>query len=331
MNAAQLNGWLPIRFYWQQSRPMVDWCYLGERRLTDPFLEQTIEVCLEHPFNLLFRHQTAVEVLAGMQEVQPGLYPTGFIFHMSRCGSTLISQMLAALRQNIVIYEAGTIDSVLRASFVQPGVTEEQQVRWLRWIVSAMARRRSEEERHLFIKFDSWHTLSMSLILRAFPDVPWLFLYRDPVEVIVSHLGQPSGRMLSGMVETHLLGQDIATMSRLPLEEYCALVLARICETALRHQSESNGGGIIMHYRQLPEAVWTTLPEFFHVTYSGADVDRMRRVAGFNAKAPSAPFVEDITAKKRQATDEVRQASDRWVGSLYAQLEALCHGGQCRL
>ena len=325
MNAAQLNGWLPIRFYWQQSRPMVDWCHLGERRLTDPFLEQTIEECLHHPFNQLFRHQTGVEVLAEMHEAQPGLYPTGFIFHMSRCGSTLISQMLAALSANIVISEAGSIDSVLRANFVQPGVTDEQQVNWLRWTISAMAQRRREEERHLFIKFDSWHTLSMSLILRAFPDVPWLFLYRDPVEVIVSHLRQTSGRMLSGMGETHLLGLDIATMSRLPLEEYCALVLARICETALQHQRASKGGGMIMHYRQLPEAVWTTLPDFFHVTYSGTDVDRMRHVAGFNAKAPSAPFVEDTTSKNRQATDAVRQAADRWVGPLYAQLEALCH------
>jgi hypothetical protein len=324
MEVAQLIDWTPVRFYFgPQSQPMADWCYLGERRFTDPFFEQTIERCLRHPFNLLFRHQTPVEVLAEMYEAQPGLSPTGLIFHMSRCGSTLISQMLAALPQNIVISEAGTIDSILRANFLNPTVTDDQQLDWLRWMTSALARRRQDRERHLFIKFDSWHTLSMPLILRAFPGVPWIFVYRDPVEVIVSHLRVPSGRMLSGMTETHLLGMDITTITRMPLEEYCAMVTARICETAL--QRHRDGAGTIISYRQLPEAVCSLLPDVFHLTYREADLERMRDAAQFDAKDPSARFVDDTTAKRREATDAVRRVADKWVGSLYEQLEARRH------
>jgi hypothetical protein len=323
MEAAQLSGWMPIRLYWQQSSPLVDWCYMGTRRFTEPFFEQTIDECLRRPFNLLFRHQTPIEILAELQEVEPGLYPTGFIFHMSRCGSTLISQMLAALPQNIVISEAGTIDSALRASFLNPDVTDEQQLDWLRWIVSALARRRHEQESHLFIKFDSWHTLSMPLILRAFPGVPWIFVSRDPAEVIVSHVRHPSGRMLSGMAETHLLGLDMATISRMQLEEYCAMVLARTCETALRQQPQS--AGTIIDYCQLPEAVCSLLPDVFHLSYSESDLEIMRHTSLLNAKAPSARFADDTAAKKLETTDAVRQAADRWVGSLYEELKTLCH------
>lgn len=324
MLVAQLRGWMPIRLYWQQSRPLLDWCYMGTRRFTEPFFEQTLDECLRHPFNLLFRHQTPIEVLAELQEVEPGLHPTGFIFHMSRCGSTLVSQMLAALPQNIVISEAGTIDSVLRASFLHPNVTDEQQIAWLRWIVSALARRHDDVgANYLFIKFDSWHTLSMPLILRAFPGVPWIFVCRDPAEVIVSHLRHPSGRMLSGMAETHLLGLDMATIAGMPLEEYCALVLARICETALRHQTKS--AGTIIDYRQLPEAVCSLLPDVFRVTYSESDLELMRRTSQLNAKAPAARFADDTAAKKRETTDAVRQSVDKWVGSLYEQLNAAHH------
>ena len=40
--------------------------------------------------------------------------PSGFIFHMSRCGSTVISQMLAALAEHVVVSEAGPIDALAR-------------------------------------------------------------------------------------------------------------------------------------------------------------------------------------------------------------------------
>lgn len=317
--ALQLKGWMPIRLYWRESRPMVDWCYFGARRFTEPFFEKSIDERLRHPFNLLFRHQTPIEVLAELHEVEPGLSPTGLIFHMSRCGSTLISQMLAALPQNIVISEAGTIDTVLRANFLDPTITDEQQVAWLRWMVSALARRRTERESGLFIKFDSWHTLSMPLILRAFPGARWIFVCRDPLEIIVSHLRHASGRMVSGMAETHLLGLDMATLARMPLEEYCALVLARICATALRHLKDS--AATVIDYRQLPEAVWSLLPDVFQITYSESDLELMRRASQLNAKVPSERFVDDTEAKKRETTVAIRQAADKWIGSLYEQLK----------
>ena len=33
--------------------------------------------------------------------------------------------------------------------------------------------------------------LDLPLIYRAFPDVPWVFVYRQPVEVLASHAGAP--------------------------------------------------------------------------------------------------------------------------------------------
>jgi len=97
MNAAHLAGWVPVQVNWQREGPVVDWCYLGARRFTEPFFEQTIHDCMRQPFNLLFRHQTSIEMLAELREIKPGLEPSGFIFHMWPSGSTLISQMLAAL------------------------------------------------------------------------------------------------------------------------------------------------------------------------------------------------------------------------------------------
>src|SRR2546427_4873978 len=187
-DSALLDGWIPVRLYWREGKPMVDWCYLGRRRFADSFFEQTLGECLRQPFNLLFRHQTPIEVLGQWNELRPGLKPTGFIFHMSRCGSTLISQMLAALPGNIVISEARPIDSTLRAQFHAADITNEQKIAWFQWMISALGQQRLGKEKHFFIKFDAWNVSELPLIRRAFPAVPWIFVYRDPVEVMVSQL-----------------------------------------------------------------------------------------------------------------------------------------------
>src|SRR5260221_2794025 len=210
MKPTLLDGWIPIRLYWRENQPLIDWCYLGEMRLTEPFFAQSVEYRIQQPFNLLFRHQTTMDTLAELRAERPGLSPTGFIFHMSRCGSTLVSQMLAALPQNIVISEASCIDSVLRANYRNPQLDEQQRIMWLQGLISAFGQQRYAEQ-YFYIKFDSWHTLDLPLIRQAFPGVPWFFIYRDPVEVLVSNMRQMAGHMLGGMIEADQLGLDAAT------------------------------------------------------------------------------------------------------------------------
>jgi hypothetical protein len=313
-------GWIPIRLYWDQGRPSVDWCYLGTRRFREPFFTQTVEQCLRQPFNLAFRPQTPVEVLADRQARRPGLAPTGFLFHMSRCGSTLVSQMLAALPRNIVLSEAGPLDDVLRANVRDPRVTDEQRIAWLRGMVSALGQRRAGEDR-LFVKFDAWHTLYLPLIQAAFPGVPWVFLYRDPVEVLVSQCRQPASYLIPGVLGPLFPCLDRAAADQAGVEEYAARILASICQAALDWQ-ERTGSGLLVNYTQLPEAVWSAVAEFWGTTYSPEDRERMRQVTQFDAKTPSLYFTDDTAEKQRQATDPLRRAADTWLGPVYERLEA---------
>jgi hypothetical protein len=321
MDLTHLAGWVPIRIYWQGSRPMVDWCYLGTQRFREPFFDETIEKRLRHPFNLLFRHQTPIETLEELQEAQPGLPPSGFIFHMSRCGSTLISQMLAALPRNIVISEADPIDTVLRASFRDPGVTDDQRVAWLRGLVSVLGRPSNPEERNLFIKFDSWSVLDLPLVRRAFPSTPWIFVYRDPVEVLVSHALKRGRQMLPGSLEPALLGLEPAEIDPALLDEYCAKVLGRFCQAAVQYHEMDAAWTI--NYRELPGAALSPPAEFFGVHYTAEEIERMRAVTPYHAKQPGFTFVEDSLAKQQLATGGIRTLADQYVTPWYDRLEKM--------
>ena len=319
IDRTQFEGWIPIRLYWREGQPMVDWCHLGKQRFEESFFDQTIERCLCNPFNLLFRQQTPIGVLGQWHEARPGLEPTGFIFHMSRSGSTLISQLLAALPGNIVISEAPPIDATMRAHSTSAEVTDEQRITWLRWMISALSQQRLGEEQHFFVKFDAWHILELPLIRRAFPDVPWLFAYRDPVEVLVSQLDHRGAHMVPGVVAPRLFDIDPNTAWTIQPEEYCARVLAALCRAALQHHGS---GGLLINYKQLPEIVWTSISEFFGVNYSEAEMDTMKASTKRHSKDPSVAFQDDSAEKRRKATERLREAATKWLDPVYEKLEA---------
>jgi len=164
---------------------------MGSRRLTEPFFEQTLHRHMTHPFHQLFRRETSMEEMVAWTLAHPGAPLRGVIFHMSRCGSTLMSQQIAALECNIVASEPAPLDAILRAHQRIPTLPREIQVSWVRAMAAALGQPRCGEQA-LYIKTDCWHIHQIDLIREAFPEVPWIFLYRDPIEVMVSQQRVPA-------------------------------------------------------------------------------------------------------------------------------------------
>ena len=274
-------GWVPIAFRVRDSRPFAEWAYFGRIAFTEPFFEDTIGFVLRNPFTRAFRQERPLE-----RGKNPD--PAGFIFHMSRCGSTLVAQMLAALPQNVVISEAPLIDDAIRTG--RPD--------WLCFVISALS------TGQCFVKLDAWHIHSLPLIRAAFPRTPWVFLYRDPVEVMVSQMRCPGRPALPGALDPAILGlrtEDITGLSR---DQWCARVLAGFCESAATFRDDPNG--LFIDYRELPEAVWTRIAPHFGVSFSGDEVATMQAVARRDAKEPSLFFSEDSLKKQSEASPAVR-------------------------
>jgi hypothetical protein len=277
---------------------------------------------LRHPFNQLFRRRTPTEALAAWREASPGLEPAGFVFHMSRCGSTLLVQMLARLDSNVVLSEPGPVDTVLRARTCVPGLEEEERREWLRGIVSALGQRRSPEEVRLFIKFDCWHAREIPLVRRTFPRTPWVFLYREPVEVLASHARCPGLQMLPTMLSPNLFAMDDPSASAMLVDEYRARVLASICAEAVAAY-EGVGGGMLLNYRELPDAAWSAVSDHFGVAWTEDELLRMQQATEFDAKCPTLYFQDDSSGNAAAVSDALRRAADRWVRPAYERLESL--------
>lgn len=321
MDSQRLVGWTPTALVLDDSKPLVRWYFTEGIEFTDPFFGQTIERCLRDPFRLLFWRETAMEELTEFTTASPGLKPSGFIFHLSRCGSTLVAQMFASLGWTLVLSEPPVFDQTLRAAAQCPDLSLRDHITWLRRMLAALGQARNPDQSRLVIKLDAWAIVHWRLIKQAFPETPCIFLYRDPSEVIVSHLSRRGFHMIPGTLSTDDVGFETADSQSLSAEEYCASVLNRHCQAAL--DAAKSGVVQLVNYDSLPLSVPDRIAPHF-----GFDVTRHERalfaaVAERDAKNPFIEFVDDGLRKRQRARPEIHVAVEASVGPTYTSLETL--------
>jgi len=309
------RGWLPTGVAAAEEF-VVDWACFDGIPLTAPFFEDASRRARARPINRLMRLRTPLADLAsGMRG--PLRKPDGLIFHLSRCGSTLVAQMLAAMRDTTVISEAPALDDVVQFIQSRPAMPVEMRVALLRAMAGAFGRSPDGIDGRYFIKLDCWHTLAMPLFRAAFPDTPWIFLYRDPVEVLVSHMRIPGMQTIPGPMSEGIFG--ISDWRDLPGETYCARVLARVCDGVL----DDPAGGMLINYSELPEALETRILPHFGIAAADDDRARIAAAGQRNAKSPGETFTADGAGKRREASDAVKDVAARLLAEPYRRLEAL--------
>ena len=232
------------------------------------------------------------------------------LFHVSRCGSTLVSRMFGALPDHLVVSEAPVLDDILRGARADTRVSDADRARWLRHAVAAFVASQAEPSGRVVVKLDAWHLFALPLVRQAFPDVPLVFVHRDPLEVLVSLMGQPSLTIVRDTVTPEEIGIPRETRDALSREAHAAAVLGALYREAARHRHQVTP----LAYSALPDAVWTSLP---WGPVPVADVDRMRVAAGADAKMPGVAFVPDSDRKRAAASPAVREACAWWAEPAY--------------
>ncbi|HEX5603895.1 MAG TPA: hypothetical protein VFX63_15150 [Pyrinomonadaceae bacterium] len=322
MNADQstdLKGWLPVDAVVVEGRPGLMWMEMSGVSLTEPFFQQTVERARKENRAERF---TEFDVLLQLEKQLESVEPTGFIFHSSRCGSTLVANACRAVSGSIVLSEANAIDKLIARFItdVDNPVKESLYSVFLRGVVHALAQRRTGNERHLFIKFACCSFAQLERIKRIWPAVPWLFLYRDPVETIVSNMRDVPPWLIDN--DRRVLCSIIGDGSEMSLEELCARTIGSLFSTAYRL---ANANSMLLNYNQLSVPVIASVLNFFNVSLSSEELETIARTSEVYSKEVSGTraFVADVDAKQKLASDLIREMSERWAGEPYRLLENL--------
>ena len=293
---------------------------MADVSLAEPFFQQTVDRAKADQRRELF---TEFDVLPQLEKTLESVAPTGFVFHSSRCGSTLVSNACRAIKNSIVLSEAPAIDKLIARFITDEGPVKESLYSvFLRGVVHALAQRRNGNEQHLFIKFACTSFAQFERINRLWPNVPWLFLYRDPVETIVSNVNDPPTWLLDEdwRVLASVTGASPAEVAAMSLEERCARSLAGFYTKA---DALANDRGMLLNYNQLSVPVISSVLEFFKVSPSAQELEAIARASSIYSKQASGtrPFVADADAKQKLASGLIRELAARWANKPYQRLE----------
>ena len=252
--------------------------------VADVAIADSLDAALRNPFAAFFRRETPLEDAAGVE----ALPPAGFLFHVSRCGSTLATQMFAALDRTVVISEAPAIDHVIQARLDRPDLSAAEHAQWLRWIVAALGQRRTGRETHYIVKLDSWHIHDLPLIRAAFPETPWIFLEREPTEVEASQERSPGMHGAPGAMDPRVLRMKFEDITRLSRQQWRQRVIEGYLRAAEPFRKVATG--LFLNYRDVPGAIWERAAPHFGLELSADERDAMYAAAQLDSKQPGVPY-----------------------------------------
>lgn len=252
--------------------------------------------------------------------------PSGLIFHVSRCGSTLTAKALARSPRHVVLNQPGPLQrgfwATITRDWTQEAAPSPGNLKAFRNLVLAMARRRRPDQRYSFVKFISWNTLYLDFISKAFPEVPAVFLYRNAVEVIASVLRETTailwakGRRQAGF----LTGLDWRETVDMDTVKYLAICFAEYFRVAL------NAGGRVSHVnytRISPETFPVILRKGLRFEPGDGEFELMVEQFRYHSKDDSdkVAFTSDSADKRASISDADKALIDRECRALMEKLD----------
>jgi ribosomal protein L16 Arg81 hydroxylase len=315
--------WLPIRL--DPSAETVQWLDLENRTLKEPFLHQTVrQYKAEHPLA-----KTKTTSIRTLEEIKEDLPPSGFIWHISRCGSTLLSNALRTIPGTTVLSEPQPINSLLASSAILDSAMNgpdnaAYRDALLKGLIRAYGRRRLGNEKALVIKFSSWNILQISTVRRLWPTVPCIIIVRDPVEVTVSCIEEAPGwlqwKEQKDTVKS-LLGWDVETLSTMSDLTFCAKVIGEFLRCAA---TAANTGCQILDYKDLTPDRVLDVARLFGIETPSDEVDAIRASFAIYSKdgRGQRAFADDGDFKQAKATDELRNEVHEWAQETYEDVMA---------
>ncbi|OSC21907.1 hypothetical protein B8W69_27595 [Mycobacterium vulneris] len=322
MNLADLARWTPVRLDFSGTTPMVYWADLSAVRFVEPFFDQTVTRWASGP-------QARPPVRTGLEELvaldsEPSLEPAGMIFHLSRCGSTLVSRLLGTLPGVVVLNEPAPLNTLL--GLASDRLDEPELIAAVRLVVRALGRCRHGDERCVVLKCSSWNIRRRAILSAAFPDTPWIWVQRDPARVLASLLANPPGWLgLQAAPDRAAarFGLDPAAVPAMTREEFAARALGAMLQAA----ASDPVGRLCVDHADLPAAVWQRVVPHFGFDADPTAITRMTVQSRLYAKDFAPRIFTGDLPEQRPMTDDMVRAAQRFAEVGYRGLASVDQDG----
>jgi hypothetical protein len=260
---------------WVQNPPVTLYQEISAKAFEYPFFDEGVMAT------------RTGEIFFDCQNIRPDrgedlLEVTGFIFHTSHCGSTLLSRMLGSLPSVRVVSETEAINGLLLSYFLY-GLEETFVKERLQKIID-LYRRPLPGEKRLIFKLTSWNVFLIPFFLEIYPNTKWVYIDRN-TEDTVSSLMRSGG----GFADWWHHPTAVLTKQFLPLpasypnqEDYLRAMIDRHRFFAKKHM---NARGDWLEYPGFLEQYDDRILPHFNLEISSEEMTRSRKLLKNDAKS----------------------------------------------
>jgi len=284
-----ISNWIPIKLIEKDNEVYFEWIYLSDIPFAEPFFDETIAKCRSHSYNSkYFKVVSTVENLIDWSKELDFVELKGLVFHVSRCGSTMLSQSLATSSENIMVSEAPIIDEILRSDFFDL----DTKTVLLESVIKLLGQKRFPEQKNLIIKLDAWSIFKASYLRSVFPQIPFALLYRNPGEVLRSHQKMAGMHMVRNIIPLSVFGITPEEIEEISFQQYQALVLEKYFQGFL-HFYAIDSKVIMLNYNDGMKNVIERFISFIDVDFSENEINLMLERLKKHSKNENAVFTGD--------------------------------------
>ncbi len=290
MESSAIKNWIPIKLIEEADELSCRWLYIGSNKFTEPFFDETIATCRQLKENgNLKRSLSSLSIFHEWEKDLESISPNAFIFHVSRCGSTLLSQLLSLQSANIVLSEVPFFDDILR--YGNKNNCMKTMLPYLQKAIAFYAQKRHKESCNLFIKTDSWHIHFYKELRELYPNTPFIFLYRKPEEVLHSQQKKPGMQAIPGFLESSIFGFNADGITSKKMNEYFTMVLESYFN-AFVEIIKTDSKCIALNYNEGGVELIKKTTAFAGTTIKDDELIEMKSRCNFHAKYPEEKFSE---------------------------------------
>lgn len=311
--------WLPFRLEIVNPPFRLTWAQFGSLMLSHPFFDQSLAYLRSvagNPDDRVTDFRTLIETGRRRQATNPA----GIICHITRCGSTLVSNCLRAAERTTVISEALLVQQILDRCFMPSDSVTSEGIRLqaLDSFVRIVSGYPDGATHRVVLKLNAFGLLDLSRLRSLWPEVPVVIVIRNPADVIASNLANRAPWLTSKFIIRD--GRSVFDWAphcpqEMDDEEYCARAVGALCSAGLRAFDEK-----------------CTV-----IDYSSITVDRLQGIAAqFGLWVPAESinrtlglYSKDYRGKQNFTSamdsrtllrDSARGAAEKWADGPYEQL-----------
>lgn len=279
--------WAPADY--DPKRRVLEWMSAAEKPI-HPFYSEHISAVRGQLLSALIKPQTALLPAPNLSGLVEQVQPAGFIFHLSRCGSTLVSRSFAGLSKCRALSESPLLTQVL----LDRNLSDTERRAALIFCINTQGQL-FHPEQHLLIKWNAWDLQFWPLILSLYPQVPVLLLLRDPVEILASQQKSAGYHMVRQPSRPLFLELSVPEEGESILDYQCKvlrLLLGYGLEMSQRNQV------MVVDYKELLPAIANKIANWFSLALSKEECSQVEQCQLIHSKTATQPFIADSPSKQ---------------------------------